>query len=61
MKYRIEYTEKLGTEFEIEVPDTVPPRSVRDYVDRHWDELIEPDIQTSELEVLESGLYIRYA
>lgn len=61
MKYRIEYTEKLGTEFEIEIPDTVPPRSVRDYVDRHWDELIEPDIQTSELETLGSDLDIQPA
>lgn len=56
MKYRIEYTETLGTAFEIEIPDTIPPEKAMAYADRHWDELIEPNIQTSELETLGSDL-----
>lgn len=56
MKYRIECTETLGTAFEIEIPDAVPPDMAMAYADRHWDELIEPNIQTSELETLGSDL-----
>ena len=56
MKYRIEYTETLGTEFEIDIPDDIPPEQAMEYADRHWETLIEPNIQTSELEVTGSDL-----
>lgn len=56
MKYRIEYTETLGTEFEIDIPDDIPLEQAMAYADRHWETLIEPNIRTSELEVTGSDL-----
>lgn len=59
MKYRIKYEERLFTVFGIDIPDDVPAAEAQTYIDEHWDALIEPNIGSPELEVLDHDLDIR--
>ena len=50
----VNYTERLGTEFQVEVPDDVKPQEIDAWLQNHWDKVVEPNIQTHKLEVMGS-------
>ncbi|OZG59905.1 hypothetical protein BLEM_2080 [Bifidobacterium lemurum] len=53
--YVIEYSERLETSFEVEAPDGMDDDQFEDWLQAHWDDVMEPRIQTHDLEVTESG------
>ena len=55
---KCQYNTLLGTEFEVEIPDSVPEADADAYLLDHWEELVEPNIQTHLLESCDSNFHV---
>ena len=52
------YTLTLGTKFTVNVPEGLEGDAVELYIQANWDKLVEPHIDTADLETIGSDLEI---
>ncbi|MGO5374396.1 hypothetical protein [Bifidobacterium thermophilum] len=52
------YTLTLGTKFTVNVPEGLEGDAVELYIQANWDKLIEPHIDTDDLETVDSDFEI---
>lgn len=54
----VRYTLTLGTKFTVNVPEGLEGDAVELYIQANWDKLVEPHIDTDDLETVDSDFEI---